>query len=658
MQAVIEVIDAVPAAHQYHQAQKAEQKLTLLRNHLHDLASRPKTCPEIAAVVAAAAAADPQAYAEAVGGVDRARREQESHRRLRELMSPLAAAHPGLAALLRRTAHDHAWGKRLANIDAAWAWSKAQQFVQQQRNADRERTLFTEFEQLDDQLSQVTRRLVAAQSMLALLDRMSDAHSRALNSYREHMSKVGAGTGRKANEFRKAARAAMRKAQDAVPAWVVPLPSLLENLEPRRNSFDVVIVDEASQVGIEHLYLLWLAPRVIVVGDNKQCTPGVGRLGDLEWLFQQNATLMPDVDHDIRILFTQKANLYGVLSARSGRDALVRLREHFRCMPEIISWSSRMFYPDNSGRPGLVPLRERRANDLEPLKVIQVEDAETEGREARKRNPREAKMIVEALIDCLSDPRYDDKSFGVIVLQGHGQVKLLDHEISAAVPVEERENRRIRVGVPSDFQGDERDVIFLSMVVAERPQAAMAEVFQQSYNVAASRARDQMWLFTSIPLGQLRPGDLRASLLEYMLHPPSIFGESPSLAAVPADQLCEPFDSLFEQRVFRELKQRGYHVIPQHPVGSRRLDLVISGAGGRIAVECDGHRWHTGIEAEINDARRDRDLARQGWETVRLRESEFEFDRERELGRLWDRLNSRGIGPVDGPAFAGVGARA
>jgi very-short-patch-repair endonuclease len=101
--------------------------------------------------------------------------------------------------------------------------------------------------------------------------------------------------------------------------------------------------------------------------------------------------------------------------------------------------------------------------------------------------------------------------------------------------------------------------------------------------------------------------------------------------------------SLFEQRVFREIKARGYHVVPQYPVGRRRLDLVIVGDGGRLAVECDGHRWHTDpIDTEA-DARRDRELRRMCWEVRRIRESEFELDPERELAPLWQRLTERGI---------------
>ncbi|MFD1050485.1 DUF559 domain-containing protein, partial [Kibdelosporangium lantanae] len=117
---------------------------------------------------------------------------------------------------------------------------------------------------------------------------------------------------------------------------------------------------------------------------------------------------------------------------------------------------------------------------------------------------------------------------------------------------------------------------------------------------------------------------------------------------------CAPFESLFEQRVFREIRRRGYHVVPQYRVGTRRLDLVVVGAGGRLAVECDGHPWHTSPTHQLSDARRDRELRRMGWDVVRIRESEFEFDAERELMPLWARLAEREIGPADSvPESAG-----
>ncbi|WHT22157.1 AAA domain-containing protein [Crossiella sp. CA-258035] len=653
IEVVTAVLDAAPAALNYVELERARTQVDALLSRVREWAGHPDSCGELGLLVDAIANRDLAAYDSGLHAVDRARTEQDQERRRAQLARVLHAVHPQLLDLLEQTASDQEWDSRIRALPDAWAWSKAEQFVSSQRNADEERQLVSRHDEVEDLLKNVTEELAAAEAMHACVARMTDSHVVALRSYREHMGKIGGGHGSRVREFRNAAKAAMEKAKSAVPAWVVPLPNLLENIAPDRDSFDVVIVDEASQVGLEHLFLLWMAPRVIVVGDDKQCTPGVNRMGKLANVFERMSEHLAELPEEVRFNFSPKSNLYGLLSARSGKDAVVRLREHFRCMPEIINWSSEQFY--GAGNRGLVPLRERTARDLEPLQVVHVTGAYPEGKEARLRNPVEAKRIVEQLVTCLADPRYRGKSFGVVVLRSLGHhVKLIEHEINAAITPEEREARNIRVGTAPNFQGDERDVIFLSTVVTEVPQVQAATMWQQTFNVAASRARDQMWLFTSVRPADYRAGDLRASLVNYMLNPPSVYGASPELDSVSERRHCKPFESLFEQRLFRRIRERGYHVVPQFKVGTRSLDLVVVGDGGRLAVECDGHRWHASAQQQVADARRDRELRRMGWEVVRIRESEFEFDAERGLAPLWQRLAQRDIHPKPVPASTGA----
>jgi very-short-patch-repair endonuclease len=647
---LMSILSHVPAALSRAEHDQSVARYNVLRQQVQDLASRPDACPELTALVAALRDEDPAAYERARDSLVVAAEEKVEAQRLAALSSRLQQAHPTLYGRLASTAADDDWVERSAALDVAWAWSEAQRFVVRSRTAEEERRLNDEYGQLEDHLSHVTAKLAAAEATLKCLGRMTDTHAAALRSYREHMKNVGGGGGRNTRKFQTAAKAAMEKAKGAVPAWVVPLSTLLDNIPLERNSFDVVIIDEASQVGMEQLYLLWLAPRIIVVGDDKQCTPGENRLGSHDLLHAGIERHLRDADQDIRQNFTAKTNLYGLLSARSGKDSVIRLREHFRCVPEIIAWSSTQFY-GQKGLPGLIPLRERSARDLKPLVVTYLEDGYTEGRNSSIRNPIEAKRIADQLAACVEDPRYADKTFGVIVLQGgQRQVRLLDHEIAVRLSPEIRTERKIRVGIPSDFQGDERNVVFLSLVVAPRPDGKLQRLqrmlsYQQSYNVAASRAEDQLWLFTSISRGDLNPEDLRASLLDYMSEPPPTYGPSPELSEVSEDVRTPPFESLLEQRVFREIRGRGYHVVPQYEVGTRSLDLVVVGDGARVAIECDGHLFHTGADQVTSDARRDRELARMKWEVLRIRESEFEFDRARELGRLWPVLADRGISP-------------
>ena len=89
------------------------------------------------------------------------------------------------------------------------------------------------------------------------------------------------------------------------------------------------------------------------------------------------------------------------------------------------------------------------------------------------------------------------------------------------VEPKEWEKRRLRVGTPPDFQGDERNVVFISLVVAEKRPAVTGTEWQRRFNVAASRAKDQLWLFHSVGPELLSVADLRASLLSYVLNPPA-----------------------------------------------------------------------------------------------------------------------------------------
>ncbi len=94
---------------------------------------------------------------------------------------------------------------------------------------------------------------------------------------------------------------------------------------------------------------------------------------------------------------------------------------------------------------------------------------------------------------------------GVIVLQGDAQADLIEKQLLDQIGAQEIEARRLICGNAYSFQGDERDIMFLSMVAA--PNATIGTLTMSSderrFNVAASRARDQMWLFHSATLNDL-----------------------------------------------------------------------------------------------------------------------------------------------------------
>jgi very-short-patch-repair endonuclease len=646
-----EFIDALHGVRLRVKADDAAAELTSISDRLATHARFEGAPPELAEAAAAIVARDGDAYAEALTGLADVAVEQAEQAACVALTKRLREGHPALATLLLKTYKSPQWTQRLTEWDAAWHWGRANTFFLHQRQPGREQQLEAELTDTMGRLRQETAALAAVRAWGHCLRRMTAHQAQALQAYEQHMRALGKGTGKYASKFRGLAREAMREARNAVPAWIMPLDVVLETLAPIRDSFDVVIVDEASQASIEDLFLLWLAPRVIVVGDDKQCAPSQVRLGELEPIFSKLSAYLPELPGYLRDAYTPKSSLFDLLRTRFG--AVIPLREHFRCMPEIIEFSSKQFYADEP----LVPLRQFGADRLPPLRAVKVEKAKTEGSATRLRNPVEAEAIVSQIEACLADPAYVDKTMGVVVLQGTGQVQLLHRMLLERIDPKEWERRRLRVGTPPDFQGDERDVVFVSLVIGEKRPAITGTEWQRRFNVAASRAKDQLWLFHSVGLEQLSTIDLRASLLSYVLNPPPAL-VADVLADVGVDEPHPAFRSMFDQRVFARIHDRGYHVTPQVEVNGRRIDLVVTGSRGRLAVECDGQDWPGNEARHEADLDRERELKRAGWRFWRVRESEFGFDADAAMATLWQSLDRLGIQPYDPADFVGVASTA
>jgi very-short-patch-repair endonuclease len=621
------------------EAARAQARLDQIRAELAAMFQSGPS-PESDELLRSVDVADHAAIAAVLLALRDAAGQKSEEEQLKSLATRLREAAPSLATMIEDTAADSAWMGRIDCIDSAWAWQRARSWVLETRQAGRDKQLEDELAVCEADIARLTAQLAAEQAWLGCLRHMTAGQMQALQAYRDHIASIGKGSGKHAERFRQSARNAMQQAQDAVPAWVMPLTEVLAAIPPEPNSFDVVIVDEASQADVASTFLLWLAPRVIVVGDDKQCAPSDVSSGALAPIFEKLDLYLHDLPIYLRDSLTPRSSMFSMLRTRFGQ--VVRLREHFRCMPEIINWSSHQFYRDAP----LIPLRQFGADRLPPLRTTLVEGAFADGRNATIVNRVEATALVEQLQACLADPAYDGKTFGVVVLQGQKQVDVIRNELLGRIDPETREERRLRVGTPPDFQGDERQVVFLSMVAApgQKFMAMTRNEHQRRFNVAASRAQDQLWLFHSMPADLLRGNDLRHSLLTYMQ----------SVSPAPADRMPDNvsrderhpgFDSLFEQRVYLDIVSRGYHVNPQVEVNSRRIDLVVTGAAGRLAVECDGDAFHSTPEQCRLDLERERELVRCGWRFWRVRESEYYLDPVAAMHGLWDELDRRGISP-------------
>jgi hypothetical protein len=430
----------------------------------------------------------------------------------------------------------------------------------------------------------------------------------------------------------------MSEAVTAVPVWVMSIDRALEQFRGGEPLFDVVVVDEASQADIFALPVLSLARRAVVVGDDQQIGPQiVGVPVDrVQALIATHLADVPSAAH-----FDTESSLYDHAVRRSPERIL--LTEHFRCVPAIIGFSSDTYYDGK-----IQPLRADRPAGLgAPVTAVHLADGRRDTiPEYGVVNVAEAEALVARVAQIVADPAYAGKTLGVIsLLSGSGQAAYLLHRLREEVGADALERRALRVGDAYTFQGDERDIVLISMVVAHADGdlgAFTKRDFHRRINVAASRARDQLWLFHSVGLGDLHPDDARALLLGYCLQPRQV----DDAAGVPLDDRCE---NDLERAVLRALRERGLAAVPQFKLGTFRIDFVIAGPDGRrLAIECDVDRPRSSpghaADGFATALRRQAVLERVGnCVFVRLRASVFSRDPEAALAPVWERAQELGI---------------
>lgn len=521
-------------------------------------------------------------------------------------------------------------------IEDAWKWKQYDTIVR-----DITSQPYTELQKKSLSLSQEYRRLTAAfaekSAWYHLLQRTEHDISMKQNliGWKQTVKKIGKGTGKNAPFYRAEARKLMAKCQNAVPAWIMPINKALESLNPRNNHFDVVIIDEASQSDISSLAILYMGKKLIIVGDDKQVSPlGIGtdteKIHSLKQMYLNN--VIPNAH-----LYDAKTSIYD-LAATTFQPLM--LREHFRCVPDIIGFSNFLSYDYK-----IKPLRDESSSNLFPAVVnYRVSNGERIG----KTNPAEAKAIVALMRACMEQPEYQGKTFGIISLLGDEQVKILQTELDRHIDPQESTNRHILCGNAANFQGDERDVIFLSLVDCANDGGPVSkqgdgqdDAYKKRYNVAASRARDQLWVVDSLdPSTDLKPGDIRKLLIEYSLNPKAFLNQN--------GEIESKADSPFEVEVTRHLAAKGYHLVQQWPVGAYRLDMAVLCGNRKMAIECDGERYHSGEDKIRADMERQTILERLGWRFIRIRGSEYYRNPAQTMERVIQELSAFGIEPEEG----------
>jgi very-short-patch-repair endonuclease len=545
-----------------------------------------------------------------------------------KLLQQLSEVAPRWAEAISLAEPPHDAAEPPGNLDKAWTHRQLVQKLLSLGGLDIEK-LEERLALIGEKLQKVNALYVEKLAWRAQLERTGLKQQQALNGWLGLHRKIGKGTGKLVGKFKEEARKTLLECHQAVPVWIMPLAAALESFELGAIDFDVILIDEASQCDVLGLAAFALGKKVVVIGDHEQVSPyAVGfETNRVQALVDEFLDGVPN-----KQLYDGKTSVYDL--ARQAFGGVVRLVEHFRCVPEIIEFSNQLCYGGE-----ILPLREASTSRVYPhLIAHRVRAASSEN----KTNEVEALEVASLITAMCRLEEFEECTIGAICMVGTEQAIKIDSILRRRLSATEYRRRRILCGNASQFQGDERDVVFLSLVDTARKGEMLAvrssDEWRRVYNVAASRARDQLWVVYSMDPGRdLKKGDLRLRLISH--------AEQQAAQSTRAERSSVKFESGFEKSIYERLLELGYRVLPKYVIGEFEVDFLIQGdAGTKAVISCAGDRIvpETSVLSKME---RQLTLERLGWNFLRVGASEYLLDESRVMRRLVRKLAALKIEP-------------
>jgi Protein of unknown function (DUF4011)/REase_MTES_1575/Protein of unknown function (DUF3320)/AAA domain len=485
--------------------------------------------------------------------------------------------------------------------------------------------------------------------------RIEDAQSLILARHSEQIPKGSMGQmgivrgeiGRKRGH--KPVRWVMKNAGEMVqrikPVFLMSPISVAQFLPPGSLSFDLLVIDEASQIRPEDSFgVIARAKQIVVVGDEKQLPPTS--------FFDRLVDSGDDEGSDEEETFgASAADMESILTACSSRGMRQRMLEwHYRSRdPSLIRMSNSVFYEDNL----VLPPSPLEHDDNYGLKFNRVPGVYSRGKSGPGRtgtNKIEAQAVVAEMAKHARD--WPDLSLGVVAFS-KSQTDMLTEVLEHARrndPVLDgflREGQREDVFVKNieNVQGDERDVILIS--VGYGPTEANGRLPSMSFgpingeggerrlNVLFTRSRVRCTVFASFDPGDIDPARTTREgpkvLKRFLEYAKSGIMDDRAPTGLGAD-------SPFEEDVAEVIRGMGYLVDLQVGSAGFRIDLGVrhpDRPGQYIAaVECDGASYHSALWARERDRLRQDILENMGWKFHRIWSTDWFYRRDAEIARL------------------------
>lgn len=425
-------------------------------------------------------------------------------------------------------------------------------------------------------------------------------------------------------------RQLMQRAGAAVqalkPVMMMSPLSVAQFLTPGHVSFDLLVMDEASQIQpVDALGAIARARQVVVVGDERQLPPSS--------FFAKLTGSQEDDDGE----GAQVADIESILGLFSARGLPQRmLRWHYRSRHQsLIAVSNNQFYEN---KLFIVPSPYTQEAGM-GLAFHHVAGGVFED----NANKAEARAVAEAVIRHAKT--HTELSLGVCAFSVtqrraiQDELEVLRRANPDAEPYFQAHHAEpFFVKNLENVQGDERDVIMISVGYARNAQGYMAMRFgplgaeggERRLNVLISRAKRRCEVFASITdedIDTERGRGKGVFAFKLFLH----FARTGNLD-IPRIG-ARDMDSLFEEQVARVLKERGYQVSSQVGIAGFFIDLAVGDAErpGRylLGIECDGVAYHSSRSARDRDRLRQAVLEDHGWIIHRIWSYDW-FQRPRE----------------------------
>lgn len=443
------------------------------------------------------------------------------------------------------------------------------------------------------------------------------------------------------------------------PVWMMSPTSVAQFIKPGTHSFDLLIVDEASQMRPEFsLSCILRGKQFVVVGDANQLPPSDH--------FQMGGTVDEDDDANSVGVDEGTESILDLANQRFRKKR--RLKWHYRSQHEsLIQFSNRQFYDRELV---VFPSPSGNDDDLMGVKCIYVPAIHSDTEYEASINQREAEVTIEQAFGLMQ--RYPERSIGIVAMNAK-QTELIKNEFDRLIVEEDQVRRYVEAfaGTVDEFfiknlenvQGDERDIILISTVYGPDKSGKVRqnfglinrEVGWRRLNVLVTRAKLSCRLITS-----LRPDDIKVvdtssrGLIAFKAYLTYVHN-----GAQYEDASGGETDSDFEIFVADAIRDAGYEVVYQVGVEKFRIDLGVRHPSCPIGfiggIECDGAPYHSGLSVRDRDHIRQSVLEGLGWRIYRVWSTDWFADPARETAKLinWldgirDKLVSQ-LGPLNPP---------